>query len=352
MSIYRRIFSQLPEAVIITDSVQRILSLNLKAQEILEITENEVKSLRLQEAVDIPQIINLLDETVLYLRPPNLSHDSSIISLNTNGWPKYYKIAINPVFTSEEQIDFIITTLTDVTVLKEIEQLKVEYFATASHEFRSPLTSIFMGVGMLKTDQVCQLTERGREIIDAIEEDCSRLLSLTENLLDLSRMEVGAITMDWEDTNVYNLVDAALGTLKLQAEKRNIKLYTSLPPDLPLIKADINKIIWVLTNLVGNALRYTSEKGSVTVRVIRKGAKLYFSVTDTGKGIPQEYHETIFQKYVQINEEDEDSSQRGGAGLGLAICKDIVEAHGGEIWLKSEPGEGSTFIFSIPVARG
>ena len=352
MSIYRHIFSQLPEAVIVTDSVHRVLSLNLKAQEILDISENEVKGLRLQEVVNIPQLINLLDETILYLRQPNLTHDSSIISFDGNGRNKYYKVALNPVFSTSEQIDFIITTLTDVTILKEIEQLKVEYFATASHEFRTPLTSILMGVGMLKNDQVCQLSERGREIIEAIEEDCSRLLRLTENLLDLSRMEVGAITMDWEDANVYKLVNAALGTLKLQARKRNIKLYTSLPSDLPPIKADINKIIWVLTNLVANALRYTSEGGSVTVKVIRKGAKLYFSVSDTGKGIPPEYHETIFQKYVQIKEEDEDYSQRGGAGLGLAICRDIVEAHGGDIWVKSEPGEGSTFTFSIPVARG
>ena len=154
--------------------------------------------------------------------------------------------------------------------------------------------------------------------------------------------------MEMVDASIYKIVKAALGTLKLQAERKNIKLYTKLPPDLPRLRVDINKIIWVLTNLVGNALRYTGEGGSITVRAIRKGNELIISVTDTGKGIPAELHEKIFQKYIQIKDEDFPS---GKAGLGLTICKEIVEAHGGEIWVKSEPGKGSTFTFSIPISR-
>jgi NtrC-family two-component system sensor histidine kinase KinB len=202
-----------------------------------------------------------------------------------------------------------------------------------------------MGVGMIKTGQLGQISPKGRELLEAIESDCTRLLRLANNLLDLSRMETGSISMELEDVSAYDIIDAALATLKLQAEHKNISLYTKVPGDPPLVKADVNKIIWVVTNLVGNALRYTGVKGSIIVKALRKGTKVIFSVQDTGKGIPPEYHDKIFQKFVQVD------GGSGGAGLGLAICKEIVEAHGGEIWLKSEPGKGSTFSFSIPVGR-
>ncbi len=347
MPFNKTILSQLPEAVIVTDELFRVVFLNTKAEEILDIKEADVQGMRFLEAVNCPQIYSLLEETVLFSRPPNLTYDNSTIMFSANERKKYFKLSMAPIFSGDE-LKFVVTTLTDITMLKEIEQIKTDFFATASHEFRTPLTSILMGIGIIKTGQLGEFSSRGKEILEAIEEDCNRLLKLSTNLLDLSRLEAGAIAMEMEDASVYKMITAALGTLKLQAERKNIKLYTKLPPDLPPIKVDINKIIWVLVNLVGNALRYTGEGGSVTVRAIRKGTKLFFSVIDSGKGIPTEFHEKIFQKFIQIKDEDFPS---GGAGLGLTICKEIVEAHGGEIWVKSKPGEGSSFTFSIPVGR-
>ncbi len=347
MSFYETIYSQLPEAVILTDKLYRVVSLNKKAEEILGVREADVQGIRFLELVNSPQIYSLLEETLLFSRSPNLTYENSTIMLTVRDRKKFFKLSMVPIFFYGE-LKFVLTTLTDITMLKEIEQIKTDFFATASHEFRTPLTSILMGVGIIKTGQLGEFSPRGKEILEAIEEDCARLLKLSNNLLDLSRLETGTIAMEMEDTSVYKMVKAALGTLKLQAERRNIKLYTKLPPDLPLVKVDINKIIWVLTNLLGNALRYTNEGGSVTVKAMRKGTRLFFSVIDTGKGIPAEFHEKIFQKFIQIKDEDFPS---GGAGLGLTICKEIVEAHGGEIWVKSEPGKGSTFTFSIPVGR-
>ena len=347
MSLYETIYNELPEAVMLTDKLFRIVSLNKKAEEILGVRATDAQGIRFSELLDSPRIISLLEETVLFSRPPNINYEDSTIMLTVKDKKKYFKLSMVPIFFHEE-LKYVLTALTDITILKEIEQVKSDFFATASHEFRTPLTSILMGRGNLKTGLVGEVSSRGQEILEAIEEDCERRLKLSNNLLDLSRLEAGSIAMEMEDASIYKIVKAALGTLKLQAERKNIKLYTKLAPDLPRLRVDINKIIWVLTNLVGNALRYTGEGGSITVRAIRKGNELIISVTDTGKGIPAELHEKIFQKYIQIKDEDFPS---GKAGLGLTICKEIVEAHGGEIWVKSEPGIGSTFTFSIPIGR-
>lgn len=342
---YELIFRQLPEAAILTDLQCRIMACNALAEELLGNKGEDIKGKRIQVFLNSPLLINLLDEAVMFTRIPTLNHENSIIDLTIKDKKKYYKISMNLFELPASKSKALLFTLTDITILKEIEQHKTDFFDAASHEFRTPLTSIFMGVGMIKTGQLGQISPRGKEILEAIESDCTRLLQLANNLLDLSRMETGWISMELEDASVYDVINAALATLKLQAEHKKIVLYTKLPSDLPLIRADVNKIIWVVTNLVGNALRYTEEKGSIIVKAIRKGSRVIFSVSDTGKGIPDIYHEKIFQKFVQID------GGNGGAGLGLAICKEIVEAHGGEIWLKSELGKGSTFSFSIPVGR-
>ena len=345
--MYKKFYNRLPEAFIITDREQRVVSLNRKAQELLSKDLEDVQGMRIGELIEAPLLHALLDETVVYNRPPKLTYENSIIALERKGNKRYFKISLAPTLSVNGEPELVHISLVDVTVLKEIEQMKTDFFASASHEFRTPLTSILMGVGMMKAGQLGELTERGREILEAIESDCERLLGIADNLLEISRMETGRIAMEMEDTNVYRMIKATLGTLKLQAEKRKISLYTKLPPDLPLIRSDINKIIWVLTNLVGNALRYTPEGGSITVKVIRKGTMLYFSVKDTGSGIAPENHEKIFKKFIQL--EDDDSP--GGAGLGLTICKEIVEAHGGKIWVKSGKEKGTTFTFTIPVGH-
>lgn len=345
--MYKKAYTNLSEAVIITDGEHRILSLNPKAQDLLNINEI-APGKRIGDLIEAPMLQALLDETVFFNRAPKLTYENSIISLQGKGRNKYYKFSLAPVFKANGELEFIVTTIIDVTMLKELEKMKTDFFATASHEFRTPLTSILMGVGMMKAGQLGELNEQGKEILDAIEGDCERLLRIADNLLEISRMETGTIAMEMEETSVYRMIKAALGTLKLQAEKRNVSLYTKLPPDLPSIRSDINKIIWVLTNLVGNALRYTPEGGSITVKVIRKGTMLYFSVRDTGKGIAPEYHEKIFQKFAQIEGEE---SSSGAAGLGLTISKEIVEAHGGKIWVKSRPGKGTTFTFTIPIGH-
>jgi signal transduction histidine kinase len=172
-------------------------------------------------------------------------------------------------------------------------------------------------------------------------------MDLVDDLLDLSKIESGEIQFDLDKVNLADVVEASIRPLKEQAEEQNIKIVSAIDEDLRA-KVDPNKITWVLSNLVGNALRYTEGLGKVEVGATQRGNKIYVSVADTGIGIPEEYQDKIFEKFVRVK--GENAIDVSGTGLGLAIVKEIIEAHGGQIWLDSELGEGSIFTFTLLLA--
>ena len=227
LPLFKLIFRELPEAAILTDMECRVMACNALAEKLLDNNEDNVKGQRIQDLLNSPPLMTLLDEAVMFSRVPNLNHENSIIELQKKDKKQYFKVSMVLLRGPVLDRNFVLITLTDITILKELEQHKTDFFATASHEFRTPLTSIFMGVGMIKTGQLGTISSRGKEILEAIERDCTRLLRLANNLLDLSRMETGTISMELEDSSVYNIIEAALATLKLQAENKKIFLIQS-----------------------------------------------------------------------------------------------------------------------------
>jgi NtrC-family two-component system sensor histidine kinase KinB len=166
------------------------------------------------------------------------------------------------------------------------------------------------------------------------------------DLLDLSKIEAGRVEMEFETLQVNIPVRKACSVFTKQAEKQQVELACNVPDGLAEVKADPNKITWVLTNLISNALRYTEPGGHIGVAAEELGDFVYLSVADDGAGIPLEYQSRVFDKFVQVKGE----KALGGSGLGLAIAREIVKAHGGTIWLHSTPGQGSTFTFTLPAA--
>jgi len=174
-------------------------------------------------------------------------------------------------------------------------------------------------------------------------EEVSRLKALVNDLLDLSKIEAGRIELQFDKVPVRELFARVHDVFKGQLAKSQVKLSSEIPEDLPSVRADANKITWVLTNLISNALRYVGEGGHIHCKAVRMGNQVHLSVRDDGPGIPLEYQTKIFQKFVQIK-----GLETGGTGLGLAICREIVRAHGGTIWVESSVGEGSVFTFTLP----
>jgi signal transduction histidine kinase len=241
----------------------------------------------------------------------------------------------------------MVTLMQDITKLKEVDQMKSDFVSTISHEFRTPLTSIGMSVGLLLEGITGEITEDQKELLDAIKEDNERLKSLVSDLLDLSRLESGKIQMDIDSYDINNIINHSVKPFYRQAEEKNTTINIDIKENTSKVKADFNKISWVLTNLIGNALRYTPEDGTgkIEIKVKDTANKVLVSVADNGKGIPEDHQKKIFEKFIQVK--DVNGENTGGTGLGLAISKEIVNAHGGDIWVESNIGEGTIFYFTL-----
>jgi two-component system, NtrC family, sensor histidine kinase KinB len=341
--------NNLADAVFMVDRDMSVVWLNLRAEEFFHTSADAAGGKSIKELTGIKKIDSLLEGVFEQGEPLKCSYEEASVKVKRLDQRYFFKIAICPVFHNEELWGALVQ-LTDVTRFHEMEKIKTDFVSIVSHEFRTPLTTIIVGVEMLKEGMLGDLTPRGKEVLEAIGADCERLNRLIENLMELSRIESGTIYVEAEPTDVADLVQEAVRPLKIQAEKHGIELITDLPPELPPVAADFNKSVWVIANLVGNAMRYTDSGGTITVRVRQRGKRHFFSVEDTGCGIPQEHLDKIFRKYVQVSGPGRKGT--GGVGLGLAIAKDIVMAHGGEIWVESEVGKGTTFTFTFPVYQG
>jgi two-component system, NtrC family, sensor histidine kinase KinB len=342
------IVRSISDAIIVTDAESRILLLNRQAEELFGIQEENAMGRHFLEVIKNETLFNTLKRTLETGKPVMAVGPHGLIQVLLDGEEHYYQVEVTPVVNPDGQILGTVTLLPDITYLKTVDQLKSDFVSTVSHEFRSPLATIQMGTELLREHHAQSLNDDGREMLEAIFEDALRLNRLVNDLLDLSKMEEGKISMDISQVSVPELVHAAVSTLRSQAEQKGLQIICDLPETMPLIEGDFNKLTWVLTNLLGNALRYTDSGGEIRIATRIRGNRAYISVRDSGTGIPKEYLGKVFEKFVQVKGKD---GTAGGAGLGLTIAREIVQAHRGQIWVESEEGIGSLFTFTIPVVK-
>jgi signal transduction histidine kinase len=221
--------------------------------------------------------------------------------------------------------------------------MKKGLLSTVSHQLKTPLTSIRMAIHLLLEETIGPLSEKQVELLLAAREDSERLHGILGNLLDLGRIEAGKGVMRFEKIYPNTIVLDAVDVFTLAAHDRGITLRAELPGDLPEVWADSTQVGLVFSNLLTNALRYTDPGGIVTVSAAADDQRVFFSVSDTGKGIPEEYRDKVFEKFFRLPGQEAGS----GAGLGLAIVREIVEAHWGTVGVESSEREGSVFTFSL-----
>ena len=230
--------------------------------------------------------------------------------------------------------------------LKELDLMKSEFLNTVSHELRTPLTSIKAFAEIL-LDNVGEDVETQTEFLEIINKESDRLTRLINNLLDLSRIEAGRMKWDSEQLDLHEIAESALMALRGSAEKKGLIVEADLEEDLPTV-GDKDKLIQVITNLLGNAIKFTSEGGKIVVRAHRKDLlTARIEVADSGVGIAPEFHESIFEKFSQVDSSE--TRDIKGSGLGLPIARSIAEHHGGKLFVESEAGVGSTFIVELPL---
>jgi len=235
----------------------------------------------------------------------------------------------------------------DITELRRLEQIRQDFVANVSHELRTPISSI-KGYAETLLEGALEDKDNAREFLSIIYQDSNRLANLINDLLDLSKIESGKMKMNFIPLEPVSMIRRAVAIMENQAQARSIAIKLNLTPDLPKIKADETRFSQVMINLLDNAIKYTPENGSVVITANVVNNALQIDVADTGIGISEKDLPRIFERFYRVDKAR--SREMGGTGLGLSIVKHIVQAHAGHVRVKSEPGLGSTFSFTIPLA--
>ncbi|HEY8411296.1 MAG TPA: ATP-binding protein [Pyrinomonadaceae bacterium] len=329
------------DPVIVTDEDGRVTKLNPAAEEIFG-AEQQNSGKHVGEIARDGRITGAVAEALESQRPVAGEGMSQVLPLAVDGSERAFRVRTTPMRDSANHLLGAVTLLEDITHLREIDRLKSEFIATASHELRTPLTTVQMGVHLLLEGAAGELNDKQAEVLAACREDCERLDNLMRDLLDFSRIEAGESQPQLQTVDIRELLLKEAAELRSQIEATGLVLSLDVPPGLPPVLADKAQIARVITNLVVNAIRYTRQ-GSIHISAAQRGRYVAVSIADTGIGIPAEYLPHIFDKFVQVP-----GKPTGAAGLGLAISRLIVEAHGGQISAQSELGGGSSFTFTLP----
>ncbi len=235
--------------------------------------------------------------------------------------------------------------------LKRLDEIKSEFVSIASHELRTPLASIKNAVQLILRGKTGEINENQARFLQMAERNIDRLTNLLNDLLDISRIESGKVLMNFEELSLRGAIEFTLSSFKAQADAKSITLGMDVPEDIPNVYGDREKLEQILTNLIGNAIKFTPDGGLISVSARRFNEKMVaISVKDTGIGIPEDQLDKVFEKFHQVEGSLTRTVQ--GTGLGLAITKGLVEAGHGKIWVESEPGKGSTFTFTLPISEG
>lgn len=330
----RAVMEAIGDGLVVVDPEGNVELANAVARDVFGWDDEDVSGRRLPEVVG----------GVPLPHPPGDDLGQVLLEHKHGDSRRFYLASTAGVLAGGEDVGRVVL-LRDVTALEERGRARSEFMAAISHELRTPLTSLAMGIGLLAEKPVFRQVAEDAELLSVLKEDSERLSRLVGQLFEASRLQSGLLYLSFAATDVGPMVKFAGRPFGPQAEAQKVALRLDIEPGLPPVRADGDKITWVISNLLGNALRYTPAGGSIIIAAERKGAWVHVSVSDTGAGIPRDKQEDVFRPYVQL-----DSDPKGGAGLGLAISKDLVEVHGGRIWVESEPGRGSRFTFSLPVA--
>jgi signal transduction histidine kinase/HAMP domain-containing protein len=260
-----------------------------------------------------------------------------------HGEERYYRPEAVPILDSERLPAGVILVLQDVTQLQQQDEIKRDVIRTVSHQLKTPLTSIRMAIHLLLEEKVGSLTEKQVDLLLAAREDSDRLYEILANLLDISRIVSGKVQMELRTISPQTLVMDAIEPYRRSAQDQGVALNVELRGDLPDVRVDTTRVNHVFGNLLSNALKYTPPGGTISIAARAEEDWVRFSISDTGVGIPSQYLPRIFEPFFRVPSQGQDA----GAGLGLAIAKEIVEAHGGKISVESLEGKGTTFIFML-----
>jgi two-component system, NtrC family, sensor histidine kinase KinB len=333
-------FDRLPDAVAVVDPAGKI-----------EVSTESAKTVfGLRPGTDIrllsPVLAKLYDDALAEDRVSPPKNGPGLLQEFVSGMERFYRPEAVPILDLERRPAGVIVVLQDVTQLRQQDELKRDVIRTVSHQLKTPLTSIRMAIHLLLEEKIGALGPKQTELLVAAREDSDRLHEILANLLDISRMAAGKARLEFLNISPQSLVMDAAEPFRRTAEDHGLGLAFELRGSLPSVRIDRARVGHVFGNLLTNAIEHTPSGGRITLTAKEEPEFIRFTVADTGTGMPAEVAAHVFEPFFRGPAAD----KKSGAGLGLAIAKEIVEAHGGTIRVESSEGQGTTFSFTLPRA--
>jgi PAS domain S-box-containing protein len=344
------VVKNLEDGILILDENKKIILTNNSLLTLAGLKEEDTID---KYAIDIASkndLIKTMMRNLIKNGETDTEEEIKPIKIAYNGKENYYSIehiAVDlksSVNKATSLVGYIIM-LKNVTLFHERDAAKTNLIATVSHELKTPLSSINLSLKLLEDVRIGAINSEQKGLINSIRQQSIRLSKVVNELLDFSQAETGNIKLKITDIRPEDIVELAVIALMMLLSEKKIQLETELLDPLPSIRADIEKTVWVLVNIINNAIRYSPVGGTITLKAVEDNRFVKFIIKDEGPGISDEDCGKIFEKFVQVG-----NKTSKGSGLGLAIAKEFVLAQGGKIWVESKLGEGSTFSFTIPIS--
>jgi PAS domain S-box-containing protein len=342
------ILEAVADGVIVADASGKIILVNAAAERVLQLPREDALGRATGEMLGLygSQAQVYMDTVSRWVVQPETYSVGEHLATQFSIGDRVVSVHLAPVTLAEEFLGTV-SVFRDVTVEVETERAKTEFVSMVSHELRTPITPIKGYVDLLLMGVVGEPSEAQRDFLTIVKHNADRLMVLVNDLLDLSRIESGRVELVIKNVRINELVDQVVNMAETRAGQSGVSLTTEIPYDLPVVKADPDRVVQILNNLVNNACQYTPSGGVVLVSAETRDDLVHVSVHDTGIGIPPEFQAKVFDRFYRADHPL--VQQTPGTGLGLSIVKSLVEMHGGTISVESEVDLGSTFTFTLPI---
>jgi PAS domain S-box-containing protein len=343
------ILESVADGVMVSDSAGEIILFNAAAERILDLKRDEVLGRPSAELTGLygggaERWAEVMDQ---WMNDPGAYKESNFLEERITVSDKFISVHLSPVAHGDEFLG-LVSVFRDITREVEVDRIKSEFVATVSHELRTPMTSIKGYADLLLMGAAGTLSEDQERFLDIIKNNADRLSLLVNDLLDISRIEQGRMELEITDLNVTEVINDLMDSLegRFASEDKLVRMTVEIPPDIPTVQADYDRVTQILLNIVLNAYQYTPEGGSVTISAHREENGVRIDIADTGIGISPEDQARIFDRFFRG--EDPVVMATAGTGLGLSIVQHLIEMHHGRLLLESEVGRGTTFSVLFP----
>ncbi len=343
------IIHHMADGLVVIDAEGRVLMANPTAESLLGIGKQDIGK-PLKERVAEEHLLTLVKNLSSDKEAP-VQKDIELFSPNEST-KKVLRTSSAVIEDNNGNTVGMVTILNDITKQKEMENLKDMFLANVSHELRTPLVAIEKSISLILSKAAGEIPETQNQFLAIAQRNLKRLTLLINDLLDLSKLEAGKMQLSFENSPVEKIINESVETFNTWAKTKLINIEKNVQAGLPEVFMDPNRIIQVLNNLISNALKFTFEKGKILVaaNLNPQSRTLEISVEDNGVGMTKESLEKIFDKFYQVGEKIQ--TEVRGTGIGLSIAREIVELHGGKIWVESQKGKGTKFTFALPLNKG